>query len=168
MTSKDRPASVDEAPSFYKPGNYGPGQSYGYLMHRAVKSILTQADLQLAVLDLTHAQWLPLYFLYKRGEGCGVAEMAREQGIDCAGMTRSLDRLEAKGLVRRERSSTDRRVVNVVLTDAGREAADQVPGVLSGVLNAHLKGFTQAEWQQLLGLLQRVLDNGEALRGSGA
>jgi DNA-binding HxlR family transcriptional regulator len=43
----------------------------------------------------------------------------RGLGIDAGAITRMLDRLEAKGLVERVRSETDRRVVHVRLTEAG-------------------------------------------------
>lgn len=37
--------------------------------------------------------------------------------------------------------------------------------MLSCVLNGHLAGFSQEEWQQLLQFLHRMLANGQALRG---
>ena len=82
-------------------------------------------------------------------------------------MTRAIDRLEAKGLLRRDRSQLDRRVVDLRLTDAGRDAAQLVPPVLAEVLNAHLAGFSPAEWRQLIDLLQRMLANGEVMREAG-
>lgn len=160
-------APAEDLPTFYVPGRFTPDQSIGYLMHRCLKSVLSQADSRLAPYGLTHAQWLPLFRLLKQGGGT-VASMAREQDQDCAAMTRVLDRLEGKGLVRRERSSADRRVVNVDLTDEGRAIAERVRGVLSDVLNAHLRGFSVDEWLQLTALLQRVLANGEALRSAEA
>jgi len=39
-----------------------------------------------------------------------------------------------------------------------------VPAVLSAVLNAHLAGFSKAEWETLIDLLRRVVANGETLR----
>ena len=39
-----------------------------------------------------------------------------------------------------------------------------VPEALSKVMNAHLAGFSKAEWQALKGYLRRMLENGEALR----
>ena len=75
-----------------------------------------------------------------------------------------LDRLEAKGLVRRARSSEDRRVVNLELTDEGRDAAGRIPEVLCQVLNAHLRGFSRDEWLQLKGMLGRMLDNAAVLQ----
>ena len=81
-------------------------------------------------------------------------------------MTRMLDRLETKGLLRRVRSSEDRRVVNIELTPDGRVTAGRIPQVLADTLNEHLAGFTREEWHQLKDLLRRVLANGQ-LKGSG-
>lgn len=158
--------SATAAAAVYVPGQYTPDQSVGYLMRKVLSSILSQADAQLSAHDLTYVQYLPLYKLMHGTECNTVATLSRELGIDAGAMTRSLDRLEAKGLVQRERSTTDRRVVHLALTDAGRTVAAQVPGVLADVLNGHLSDFSHAEWQQLLGLLQRMLTNGDALRQS--
>jgi DNA-binding MarR family transcriptional regulator len=84
--------------------------------------------------------------------------------LDTGGMTRLLDRLETKGLVRRLRSSDDRRVVNLELTDEGRAAAKRIPAVLCGVQNAHMRGFTTEEWQLFKGMLRRILDNALAIQ----
>lgn len=154
---------LPECPAFYVPGQHRPDQSVGFLMRKVLGSVLAQVDAQLSAYDLTYVQWLPLYKLVMK-EGNTVAGLARELHIDPGAMTRSLDRLETKGLVRRERSTEDRRVVHLVLTDEGRKVASKVPTVLAGVLNGHLRGFSEAEWQLLLEFLNRMLANGEALR----
>ncbi len=153
--------------AFYQPGAYRADNSVGYLMRKVLSSILAQADAQLAPLDLTHAQWLPLFKLAMK-ECSTAADLARDLEIDPGAMTRSMDRLEAKGLVHRERSCTDRRVVQLALTPEGKRLAGQVPEVLAEVLNGHLTDFSHAEWQQLLQFLQRMLVNGEARRGTQA
>ena len=150
---------------FYNPTDLSPEDSVGYLMRKVLSSIRTQADGQLATHDLTYAQWLPLYKI-SRCKDTTVASLARDLENDPAAMTRALDRLETKGLVLRERSTTDRRVVQLALTADGQTAAAQVPAVLSDVLNGHLSDFTRDEWQTLLGLLRRMQSNGEALRQS--
>jgi DNA-binding MarR family transcriptional regulator len=150
-------------PTFYVAGQYRPDESVGYLMRQVLSSVISRADQQLAGCDLTYVQWLPLYKLALK-ESNTVACMARDLGIDPGAMTRSVDRLEAKGLVRRERSTEDRRVVHLVLTDEGRKLARRVPPVMAQVLNDHLKGFSEAEWHQLQGFLRRMQANGEALR----
>jgi DNA-binding MarR family transcriptional regulator len=160
-SSAARPAELakePEAPVFYQPDNYQPEQSVGYLMRRILNIVAQEVERELEPSGLTNAQWVPLLKLYM-GSASTVAELARECNLDAGGMTRLLDRLEGKGLLRRIRSSEDRRVVNLELTDEGREAARQIPAVLCGVQNAHMRGFTLEEWQLLKGLLRRILDN---------
>jgi DNA-binding MarR family transcriptional regulator len=127
-------------------------------MRRILNIVAQEVERELEPSGLTNAQWVPLLKLYM-GSASTVAELARECNLDAGGMTRLLDRLEGKGLLRRIRSSEDRRVVNLELTDEGREAARQIPAVLCGVQNAHMRGFTLEEWQLLKGLLRRILDN---------
>ena len=153
----------DEATYFYKPNEYTPTESAGFLMRRVLSSILQQADAQLEVHGLTYVQWLPLYKLLLCAETTN-AQLAKDLGMDPASVTRALDRIEAKGLLRRERSTTDRRVVHLVLTEEGRSVAAQVPQVLSRVLNGHLNGFSHGECTLMLSMLQRMLANGDLLR----
>ena len=158
-------SAPEAAPSFYEPGQYSPQQSVGYLMRKVLGSILSQADARLAMHDVTYVQYLPLYKLLHCEETTAtVATLARDLEVDAGAITRSINRLEAKGLVQRERSTADRRVVYLTLTPEGRAVAEQVPGVLAEVLNGHLRGFSHGEWQQMLQLLQRMLANGDALR----
>jgi DNA-binding MarR family transcriptional regulator len=150
---------------FYRPENYQPDESAAYLMRRIITCMAAEIDHKLEPQGLTSAQWVPLFKLYV-GEAFTVAELARQCQLDGGAMTRLLDRLEDKGLVARVRSSEDRRVVNLELTAAGREAAKQIPAVLCKVQNAFLQGLSVEEWQQLKGLLRRVLDNGLKLQGN--
>jgi len=156
--SKELPAEV-----FYRAERYCSEDSVGYLMRRLMLSLINEVDRRLAQHDLTHAQWTPLFLLYK-GKASTLAEMARELQIDAGALTRTLDRLEAKGLCRRVRSTEDRRVSNLELTEEGLKAAAKVPEVLSEVQNAYLAGFSHDEWQTLLSLLRRLLANAEAFK----
>jgi DNA-binding MarR family transcriptional regulator len=155
--------STNTPAEFYVPGEYRPEQSVGHLMNKVLSSILVQADARLAQYNLTYVQWVPLYKLLMC-ESTTSASLARDMSIDPAALTRSLNRLEAKGLIQRDRSTQDRRVVHLSLTDAGREVVQHVPGVLADVLNGHLQGFSADEWALMLKLLQRMLSNGEALK----
>ena len=150
-------------PSFYRPDNYRPEESVGYLMRRILNSASQEVERELEPTGLTNAQWVPLLKLYM-GSASTVAELARECQLDAGGMTRLLDRLETKGLLRRVRSSDDRRVVNLELTEPGRAAAKRIPAVLCGVQNAHMRGFTVEEWKLLRTLLGRILDNALAIQ----
>lgn len=150
-------------PDFYRADTMQGDDSVGLLFRRVLSSLIQEVDRRLAPHDLTHAQWVPLYKLY-RGECTTMAELARDLQLDPAAVTRALDRLAAKDLVRRERSLTDRRVVRLELTPEGRRVAPLVPAALAEVFNGHLAGFSASEFATLVELLQRMLSNGEALR----
>ncbi|WP_137920911.1 MarR family transcriptional regulator [Hydrogenophaga sp. 2FB] len=150
---------------FYDGANFRPDHSVGYLIKRVMMSISYQADKRLCMHDLTIAQWGPLMKMRMHGTAT-VAELARWSQSDAGAMTRLLDRLEKKGLCKRVRSTEDRRVVMVELTPEGQAAMERVPAILADVMNQHLAGFSETEWKTLLGLLQRIVDTGDALRGS--
>ncbi len=156
-----KPAAPRPA-AFYRARGYGAEQSVGYLMRQIVTSMARGVDQRLESMALTNAQWVPLLKLHL-GDAANVAELARECEIDAGAMTRMLDRLEAKQLLRRVRSTDDRRVVKVELTAEGVQAARRIPGVLCEVQNAHLAGFSADEWEALKASLHRMLANGKAL-----
>lgn len=171
--SKSPESTLAESPSgerrgvkaFYKPENYRSEESIGYLMRRIMTAVGQSVEsLMCEPGSPTYPQWVPLHKLHV-GHATTVAELARECELDTGAMTRLLDRLEAKGLCRRVRSVSDRRVVNIELTDEGRAAAKQVPHLLCRVQNEHLAGFSDEEWEQLKSYLRRILDNAHALSG---
>ena len=147
---------------FYRAEGYKPDDSVGYMMRRIVSAATQGIERELEPTGLTNAQWVPLFKLYM-GHASTVAELARVCELDAGAMTRLLDRLEAKQLCRRIRSSDDRRVVNLELTEAGRTAAQGIPEILCRVQNANLAGFSVEEWQILKGYLRRILDTAQAL-----
>lgn len=88
------------------------------------------------------------------------AELSRQAQVDTGAMTRTLDRLEAKGFITRHRCPDDRRVVRVELTEAGNAVAEQILPAVATSLNAHLLDFSKTEIECLLKLLHRMLANG--------
>jgi DNA-binding MarR family transcriptional regulator len=142
---------------------YDAEESVGHMLMCLMTLMRREVELRMAQHGLTDAQWKPLWMI-KSGRATTPNEIAREADIDAGSVTRMLDRLEAKGLVERLRSESDRRVVHLRLTDAGEVAVRQVPAVLASVNNEFLAGFSEAEWKQLRKLLGRMRDNGIALR----
>lgn len=118
-------------------------------------------DAELARHDTTAAQW-GILKLVADGRGSTAAEFCRIYDYDTGSMTRMLDRLEEKGLIQRERSSQDRRLVHVVLTDAGTELAAVGQKTMVQVLNDYLRGFDADELETLKTLLRRLLANSDA------
>ncbi|MCG2577387.1 MarR family transcriptional regulator [Dechloromonas sp. XY25] len=153
--------------AFYDGNDYKLDDSIGYLMRQIVATISLITDERMAEHGLTDAQWKPLLMI-QQGQCKTAAELSRMACSDAGAVTRMLDRVEAKGLVQRTRSSEDRRVINIGLTEEGSRTAAMVPHVLADVLNSVLTGFSEAEARQLKGMLQRVLANARQLRDGDA
>ena len=167
MPDGKNPPPSPEPVDFYRAETYQTDESVGFLMKRILASISQTMEARLCEPGSpTFPQWIPLAKLHL-GTATPVAGLARGCQLDTGAMTRLLDRLEAKGLVRRVRSQSDRRVVNIELTDEGRSAAKEVPKHLAAVQNEYLAGFTQEEWEQLKSFLRRILDNAQQISARG-
>lgn len=150
------------SPPFYQVESYRVEESVGYLVNRLAQTIGRELDRRMIDLGLTDAQWKPMFLLYQ-GECSTAADFSRIACHDTGAVTRLLDRLEAKGLIRRVRSADDRRVVNLELTESGEKIAAEVPKIIVGLANQVLTGFSPDEFAQFKNLLGRALINARAL-----
>ncbi|MFD4253760.1 MarR family winged helix-turn-helix transcriptional regulator [Amycolatopsis thermoflava] len=89
---------------------------------------------------------------YRRTAG----ELADANLLTTGGITQRVDKLEAAGLVYRERDATDRRIVYIGLTDEGLALTDKVAEVHFANENRMLAGLTKTERTQLAQLLSRL------------
>ena len=83
-------------------------------------------------------------------------QLGAEAMVTSGTVTNRVDRLEARGFVRREREPNDRRGVRVVLTTAGQKTVD---GALTDLLDRErdlLVGLSADEQQQLANLLRSL------------
>ena len=122
-------------------------------------SLIRRVDQHMQPLELTGMQWEPVLMLWlKRADT--VAGLARVSQMGFASMSRMLDRLEEKDLLRRERSANDRRVVHLHLTPKGRKVANKIWPIVVEGMHVHLDGFKKEELVQFSGFLSRMLANG--------
>lgn len=141
------------------------GLSVGYLMGRARASVLSGLDAELARFGLNAMQYAVLKQLAE-GKARTAADLCRYMYYDTGSMTRVLDRLEEKGLLRRERCREDRRVVFLRVAAAGRAQLPRLRAAGTRVLDHHLKGFSPAEVDALKRFLGRMIDNGKSAGGN--
>ncbi len=131
--------------------------SSGSLLHQVERELRTALEKQVAPLGLT-AQQAALLLRAAR-QATSPNQLAAALGTDTAGMTRLLDRLERKGLVRRHRHPDDRRSVIIEVTEAGQALLPRLGPVFGRVDSQLLAGFSEDETRQLTALLRRLLDN---------
>ena len=132
--------------------------SVGYMVTRLRASLFASVDREVASWGISSAQGAILIYI-AHGSASRAADLAREHNYDTGSLTRMLDRLVKKGLLKRVPHANDRRAATLELTAAGRRLAARLPAAAVKVLNHHLRGFTRAELDQLKGLLGRMLAN---------
>ncbi len=98
---------------------------------RLARDLRTALDQRFATWGVTSQQAGLLIHVFT-GE-ISAKRLAELLGTDSAGVTRLLDRLEAKGYLARVPDGVDRRAIVVQLTDEGRELVPQLPGVFEEV-----------------------------------
>jgi DNA-binding MarR family transcriptional regulator len=109
-----------------------------------------------AELELSPAQCHVLH-LIEPGHAVPMGELAGAMSCDASNVTGLVDRLEARGLLARQASATDRRVKVLTLTAAGK----RVRAVMIGRLTsppAALERLSEQEQRMLVDLLRRILE----------
>jgi DNA-binding MarR family transcriptional regulator len=106
-----------------------------------------------------------LVHLEEAPDGCGMTELANRILASKSGLTRVIDRMEAAGLVRRERPPEDRRVVKVLITPAGVETLKAARALhRRGIQEHFLAHLDRANLDALTAALGEVREHVRPLR----
>jgi len=149
----------------YDAESYQPRDAVGYMVNRLREEMGTSLERrfaenpELAGLELSWPQFRIIATIAIDSEAKSASSLCKSVSYDAGAMTRMVDRLESKGLIRRERCPKDRRLVYLELTDAGRSVWPVMMEVTRQALNNLLRGFSKAEARQLEGFLRRMLEN---------
>lgn len=155
---------TNNTPPPYTVENYHQEESVGFLLHQAKLRLMQTLDERIGDLDITTAQWTVLKQIALRN-GETASALCKCSGCDTGSMTRMLDRLEEKGLIRRERSTTDRRVVLLHVTETGKALLPLIVPRVVEVLNQALTDFTPEEVALTKQLIGRIVANLDKLNG---
>jgi DNA-binding MarR family transcriptional regulator len=148
--------------SIYDPATYDIRTAVGPAMARVRAAYLAELDARLSQFDLKAADYLVLVTVAHDAADTA-ASVCSVLSHDPGAMTRKLDGLEKRGLMRRVRSQEDRRAIKLELTPEGRKLYPKVLAVAVSVANDFLRGFTKAEVRNLEGMLARMYANVESL-----
>ena len=113
---------------------------------------------RLEPLGLTPFHWVVLCCLWEED---GLATSSISEKLQQVGgtLTGVLDRMEERGLIRRERDSQDRRIWRIWLTEAGEQLREVLPPIAVEILDSALTGLSQSERQHFSDLLDRMIAN---------
>lgn len=128
-----------------------------FLIGQAQNRLFTCLDQALMkTAGITAAQSGALYFLMEH-DGCLLNELSRALLLDKSAITGLVDRLENKGLVERRKTTSDRRAINIYLTDAGRSAARSCLGVTKEFNHSVTEGLSREEIGTFSMILQKII-----------
>jgi DNA-binding MarR family transcriptional regulator len=125
------------------------------VLRQITHAIDLQSKKLLKQTGLTAPQLLVLHAVAKTGRA-KASEIAREIVLSPATVTSIIDRLEKAELVRRERSTTDRRVVDILLTEEGVSRLENAPELLQAGFLREFRKLEDWERSLLLASFQRV------------
>jgi DNA-binding MarR family transcriptional regulator len=143
--------------SYSHEGSFLPVQRIVIALNKARNSLTADLSVALAGTSVTTSQ-VGALLLLSQGMARTSVRLAKLLGVDPGFVTRLVDRLERQGLVRRDRDSPDRRVVNLTLTETGGKLAARIAEIAPAVLNRRLSSFTPLEFETLCSLLGKLLD----------
>ena len=133
-------------------------RNFGFLLNDVARLMRTAYDRRIRKLGLTRAQWWVLTHLY-RANGVSQTELAETLEIEKPTLGRLLDRLEAKGWVRREHDARDRRVWRVRLTDEVEPALRTMRAIAAELRRDALAGIGAAERERFVDTLLAIKEN---------
>jgi DNA-binding MarR family transcriptional regulator len=141
------------------------GESIATLVFHVARDVRVALERQLSSHGVTAQQATLARMLraWQRKKRPSPFQIAPRLGTDGAGMTRLIDRLEAKGVVVRHVGGRDRRLITIELTDTGIAIAKKAAPTFQSVNRQLLDGFTEQEVQHLTDMLQRLLRNARSL-----
>jgi len=108
--------------------------------------------------NVTHEQWTLLKWLWAK-DGISQKELSERSFKDQPTITRILDKLERRGLIRRQIDAEDRRVSLIYLTNEGQAIKGPLIPLARQALDQCLDGLSKQEQEQLKNLLNRISDN---------
>jgi DNA-binding MarR family transcriptional regulator len=130
----------------------------GFLVSGVRNAIWSAIERELESLDITTAQFIVFNSIAK-GRGKTISEFCRVLGYDSGAMTRLLDRMEKKELIRRVPNPEDRRSFLLELTPKATalfpQARERVQTVFTGLLD----GFSEEKATELKEALEQILAN---------
>ena len=140
---------------FYKVKNYNARKSIGYLIRRGSNLLTAQIESLFVEQDLTFTQYVILMNLRDKlatncGELCGMVR------YDSGALTRVIDQLEKRKLLKRERCTNDRRVVKLHITELGRTTVESLLPLVANQYNEWLQDFTREDTETLIRLLTKL------------
>lgn len=143
---------------YYKAKGYEARKSFGYLIRRASHMLTAELEKICLKNHVTFVQWVILMNL-RDGLADTSAGLCNNIRYDSGALTRVIDQMEEKGLITRNRSDEDRRMVSLALTKEGRKLVESLLPSIVDTYNLWFGDFSKDEADTLIKLLMKLISN---------
>lgn len=133
-------------------------RNFGFILNDVARLMRITFDRRVKALGLTRSQWWVLNHLF-RNNGATQSELADILEIEKATLGRLLDRMEAKGWIRRQEHSTDRRAKCVFLTDEVEPAVKTMRAAAADLRRDALANFDNTDRERFVDMLLAIKTN---------
>lgn len=131
----------------------------GYQLLSLVRDNEHWISREMLPLDLSRTQWKVLVRFNFLPAPVGQQDLLKSVDIDRAHMTRTLDQLEERGLVTRERQKVDKRACYIALTASGKKLLAQIEILLEKHSELLVAGLTTDEQKALNSAIAKMSNN---------
>jgi len=140
-----------------------PNQQLEFVLHAVSRSLARSYNEHFRQLDLSQSQ-AGVLLQVDWAEAHTQTAIAQRLGIGKAAAGELIIDLEARGLLRRRRSASDARMIEVTLTAAGRRKVTSINDFVARLGPVLRDGIADGELEQAMAVLLRVRDNLDAIQ----
>lgn len=115
-----------------------------------------EIDRRLAAFGLTESRWLTLLHLSRLDEAATQRELAEAVGVRGPTLVRTLDRLEAEGLIERRTEASDRRAKTVHLRAEAAPVLERIETTVAAVRAEIFSDISHAEVTTCLKVFEKI------------
>ncbi|HZP87662.1 MAG TPA: MarR family transcriptional regulator [Burkholderiales bacterium] len=133
-------------------------RNFGFILNDVARLMRTTFDRRVKSLGFTRSQWWVLNHLF-RYDGVTQSELAMLLEIEKPTLGRLLDRLEAKGWIRREGHADDRRAKRVFLTEEVQPTVKALRAAAAELRREALSGLSTEEQERFVDTLLTIKSN---------
>ena len=128
----------------------------GYWLRKLSNAVSGSFAQRLAIHDVSVPQWVVLRVLFDH-DSLPLKEIVACVEVDQGSLSRMVDRLIARGWVRRDADAADRRTVAISLTKMGRRLIPKLAAEADANEKAFFSGLSQPEREKFLRTIQTLL-----------
>jgi DNA-binding MarR family transcriptional regulator len=134
------------------------GGSLGYLVRDANRAFQRLLEKRITPHGVTRGQWYFLRVLWEQ-DGLSQRELSARVGMMEPTTVIALRGMEQSGLIRRVRSTDDKRVTRVHLTAKARRMRERLLAISQGVNEQGAQGLGEAELRRFRRIIARMTQN---------